>query len=164
MDVPKLIERQDFLVGDRPISKVGNHLTGALAEPKSTILTLPFSGWQFCEPCARIAVFCDFVLAGGAHARDNGGCAPQDLSSFLPWQLSPERLPAALTLRTALPSTRWRTQGHELPRGMLRMHRDGLIQLPELPAPQPANFQRPLQVPYGIEDVPDVKFVCIDAV
>jgi Druantia protein DruA len=29
---------------------------------------------------------------------------------------------------------------------MLRMHRDGLIQLPELPAPQPANFQRPLQV------------------
>jgi transposase len=33
---------------------------------------------------------------------DNGGCAPQDLASFLPWQLSPERLQ---TLRTALPPT-----------------------------------------------------------
>jgi transposase len=33
---------------------------------------------------------------------DNGGCAPQDLASFLPWQLSSERLQ---TLRTALPPT-----------------------------------------------------------
>jgi transposase len=37
---------------------------------------------------------------------DNGGCAPQDLSSFLPWQLSPERLQ---TLRTPLPPTLFNT-------------------------------------------------------
>jgi transposase len=37
---------------------------------------------------------------------DNGGCAPQDLASFLPWQLSPERLQ---TLRTPLPPTLFNT-------------------------------------------------------
>jgi transposase len=37
---------------------------------------------------------------------DNGGCAPRDLSSFLPWQLSPERLQ---TLRTPLPPTLFNT-------------------------------------------------------
>ena len=39
---------QDFLVEDRPISPVGGHLTGSLAEPKATSLTLPFSYWQVC--------------------------------------------------------------------------------------------------------------------
>jgi hypothetical protein len=37
---------QDFLVEDRPISRVGTHLRGSLAEPKATILTRPFSCWQ----------------------------------------------------------------------------------------------------------------------
>jgi hypothetical protein len=41
---------QDFLVEDRPISPVEDHLTGSLAEPKATSLTLPFSCWQVCEP------------------------------------------------------------------------------------------------------------------
>src|SRR5665213_2445137 len=41
---------QDFPVGDRPISRVGDHLTGSLAEPKATILTLPSSCWQACAP------------------------------------------------------------------------------------------------------------------
>jgi type II secretory pathway pseudopilin PulG len=40
---------QDFLVEDRPISPVEDHLTGSLAEPKATSLTLPFSCWQVCE-------------------------------------------------------------------------------------------------------------------
>ena len=40
---------QDFLVEDRPISAVEDHLTGSLAEPKATSLTLPFSCWQVCE-------------------------------------------------------------------------------------------------------------------
>jgi len=39
---------QDFLVEDRPISPVEDHLTGSLAEPKATSLTLPFSCWQVC--------------------------------------------------------------------------------------------------------------------
>ena len=37
---------QDFLVGDRLISLVGDHLTGSLAEPKATILTRRSSCWQ----------------------------------------------------------------------------------------------------------------------
>ena len=37
---------QDFLVEDRLISPVGDHLTGSLAEPKARILTRPFSCWQ----------------------------------------------------------------------------------------------------------------------
>ena len=32
---------QDFLVEDRPISPVGDHLTGSLAEPKATSLSAP---------------------------------------------------------------------------------------------------------------------------
>ena len=40
---------QDFPVEDHPISPVEDHLTGSLAEPKATSLTLPFSGWQVCE-------------------------------------------------------------------------------------------------------------------
>jgi hypothetical protein len=40
---------QDFLVEDRPISPVEDHLTGSLAEPKPTSLTLPFSCWQVFE-------------------------------------------------------------------------------------------------------------------
>jgi hypothetical protein len=40
---------QDFLVEDRPISPVQDQLTGSLAEPKATSLTLPFSCWQACE-------------------------------------------------------------------------------------------------------------------
>jgi len=39
---------QDFLVEDRPISPVEDHLTGSLAEPKATSLTRPFSCWQVC--------------------------------------------------------------------------------------------------------------------
>lgn len=39
---------QDFLVEDRPISPVGDHLTGSLAEPKATSLTHPCSCWQVC--------------------------------------------------------------------------------------------------------------------
>ena len=39
---------QDFLAEDHPISPVGDHLTGSLAEPKATILTRPFSCWQVC--------------------------------------------------------------------------------------------------------------------
>ncbi len=39
---------QDFLVEDRLISPVGDHLTGSLAEPKATILTRPSSWWQVC--------------------------------------------------------------------------------------------------------------------
>ena len=39
---------QDFLVEDRLISPVGDHLTGSLAEPKGTSLTLPSSYWQVC--------------------------------------------------------------------------------------------------------------------
>lgn len=37
---------QDFLVEDHPISRVGDHLNGSLAEPKATSLTRPFSCWQ----------------------------------------------------------------------------------------------------------------------
>jgi len=37
---------QDFLVGDRLISLVGDHLTGSLAEPKATILTRRSACWQ----------------------------------------------------------------------------------------------------------------------
>jgi transposase len=37
---------------------------------------------------------------------DNGGCAPADLSSFLPWQLSPARLDS---LRTPLSAMPWNT-------------------------------------------------------
>jgi hypothetical protein len=49
IDVDKLTPRvQDFLVEDRPISPVGDHLTGSLAEPKATSLTLPSSCWQVC--------------------------------------------------------------------------------------------------------------------
>ena len=40
--------RQDFLVEDPPISPVGDHLTGSLAEPKVGVLTCPFSCWQVC--------------------------------------------------------------------------------------------------------------------
>lgn len=39
---------QDFLVEDRPISAVVDHLTGSLAEPKVGIVTRLFSGWQVC--------------------------------------------------------------------------------------------------------------------
>ena len=39
---------QDFLIEDRPISPVEDHLTGSLAEPKATSLTRPFSCWQVC--------------------------------------------------------------------------------------------------------------------
>lgn len=39
-------EVQDFLVEDRPISPVEDHLKGSLAEPKATRFTLPFSCWQ----------------------------------------------------------------------------------------------------------------------
>ena len=46
----ELLHVQDFLVEDRPISPVEDHLTGSLAEPKATSLTLPFSCWQVCEP------------------------------------------------------------------------------------------------------------------
>jgi len=41
---------QDFLVEDRLISPVGDHLTGSLAEPKARILTRPSSCWQVCGP------------------------------------------------------------------------------------------------------------------
>jgi hypothetical protein len=37
---------RDFLVEDRLISPVGDHLTGSLAEPKATIFTRPSSCWQ----------------------------------------------------------------------------------------------------------------------
>ena len=43
-----ITQLQDFLVEDRPISPVGDHLTGSLAEPKVGILTRPFSCWQVC--------------------------------------------------------------------------------------------------------------------
>jgi hypothetical protein len=42
------IDLQDFLVEDELISLVGDHLAGALAEPKARILTRPFSCWQPC--------------------------------------------------------------------------------------------------------------------
>jgi hypothetical protein len=45
---PGHCDLQDFLVEDHPISPVGDHLTGSLAEPKATILTRPFSCWQVC--------------------------------------------------------------------------------------------------------------------
>jgi hypothetical protein len=45
---PEVLTVQDFLVEDHPISPVGDHLTGSLAEPKATILTRPFSCWQVC--------------------------------------------------------------------------------------------------------------------
>ena len=42
---------QDFLVEDRPISLVGDHLTGSLAEPKATIVTRRLSADQVqCGP------------------------------------------------------------------------------------------------------------------
>ena len=45
-DSTLVVEMQDFLVEDRLISPVGDHLTGPLAEPKATILTRPSSCWQ----------------------------------------------------------------------------------------------------------------------
>jgi hypothetical protein len=48
LELPEVSDVQDFLVEDRPISPVGDHLTGSLAEPKATILTRPFSCWQVC--------------------------------------------------------------------------------------------------------------------
>src|SRR6185312_7891881 len=45
---PTAPQVRDFLVEDRLISPVGDHLTGSLAEPKATILTRPSSCWQVC--------------------------------------------------------------------------------------------------------------------
>jgi len=39
---------QDFLVEDQPISRVGDHLTGSLAEPTATRFTIPSPCWQVC--------------------------------------------------------------------------------------------------------------------
>ena len=41
-------EMQDFLVEDRLISPVEDHLTGSLAGPTTISLTLPSSCWQVC--------------------------------------------------------------------------------------------------------------------
>ena len=40
------VQVQDFPVEDRLISRVGDHLGAALAEPKATIVTRLFSCWQ----------------------------------------------------------------------------------------------------------------------
>ena len=45
---PANLQLQDFLVEDRLISPVEDHLTGSLAEPKVRILTRPSSYWQVC--------------------------------------------------------------------------------------------------------------------
>jgi hypothetical protein len=49
-DIASASQLQDFLDEDRPISRVGDHLTGSLAEPKATIVTRPFSCRQVCVP------------------------------------------------------------------------------------------------------------------
>jgi hypothetical protein len=57
---------QDFLVEDRPISPVEDHLTGSLAEPKATSLMLPF--FLLASLRARdapIALACDLDLKSG---------------------------------------------------------------------------------------------------
>jgi hypothetical protein len=59
--ITKSVALQDFLVEDRLISPVGDHLTGSLAEPKVRILTRPSS--------------CEDELIGGLSGYRGQGCS-----------------------------------------------------------------------------------------